>query len=68
VKERRDLLLESFTKSNRLALLWAVPFGGGIALFAPDLVRFVLGARWEPAILVTQTFGIGAALNQVGFN
>ena len=34
VQDRLELLRESFVKSNRLALMWAMPFGVGIALFA----------------------------------
>ena len=40
---RTELLSEIFVKSNRLSLMWAVPFGVGLALFASDLVHFVLG-------------------------
>ena len=68
VKDRRDALLESFSKSNRLALLWGVPVGIGIALFAHDLVDFVLGDKWDYAVPLIQSFGIAAALNQLGFN
>lgn len=68
VKDRRDLLFESFVKSNRLALMWGVPFGIGLALFAPDLVEFGIGEQWEPAVLLLQVFGINAAIYQLGFN
>jgi O-antigen/teichoic acid export membrane protein len=68
VKDRRDLLQEAFLKSNRMGLLWAAPTGIGIALFAPDLVHFALGARWISAIPVIQAFGLAAAINQIGFN
>lgn len=68
VRDRSDLLFESFTKSNRLALIWGVPFGVGLALFAPDLVRYVLGEKWEVATGLLQVFGITAAVNQIGFN
>lgn len=68
VRDRADLLLESFLKSNRLALLWAMPAGVGIVLFAPDLVGRVLGERWSGATYPIQAFGLAAALNQVGFN
>lgn len=68
VADRTDLLQESFVKSNRLALMWGVPFGVGLALFAPDLVEFVLGDRWEPAVLLLQAFGLIAAVNHIGFN
>jgi O-antigen/teichoic acid export membrane protein len=45
-----------------------MPFGFGLALFAPDLVHFAIGDRWEPAIVLIQAFAIVAALDQVGFN
>jgi len=68
VKERTDLLFESFVKSNRLALMWGVPFGVALALFAPDLVRFGLGHKWTPAVGLIQVFGLVAASHQIGFN
>jgi O-antigen/teichoic acid export membrane protein len=68
VRDRRDLLLESFVKSNRLALMWGFPFGVGVALFAADLVHSVIGDRWAPAIVLIQAFGLIAAANHIGFN
>lgn len=68
VRDRVDLLYESFVKSNRLALMWAVPFGVGLTLFAPDLIEFVLGERWRPAVPLLQVWGIAAAVNHIGFN
>src|SRR3954467_2686276 len=68
VRDRRDALFESFVKSNRLALMWGMPFGIGLALFAPDLVEFGIGRRWEPAVGLLQAFGVLAAINHVGFN
>ena len=43
VRDRTDLLFETFVKSNRLALMWGMPFGVGLALFAADLIDFVIG-------------------------
>ena len=68
VKDRKDLLFESFVKSNRLALMWGVPFGVGLTLFADDLVEFGLGSKWEPAVGLLQVFGLLAAINHIGFN
>lgn len=68
VRDRRDLLHESFVKSNRLALMWALPFGTGLALFADDLVHQVLGEQWSGAVVILQATGIAAAIGQVGFN
>lgn len=68
VSDRRELLSELFVKSNRLSLIWAVPFGVGMALFASDLVHFVLGAKWVPAIALLQIMGIVTAVHHVGYN
>jgi O-antigen/teichoic acid export membrane protein len=68
VKDRRDLLFESFSKSNRLAVLWAFPLGVGASLFAAELVNFVLGERWELVVPLLQVLGLAAAIDQIGFN
>jgi O-antigen/teichoic acid export membrane protein len=68
VQDRLDLLRETFVKANRLALMWAMPFGVGLALFAHDLVRFVIGEKWMPAVTLLQITGIVAAVSQVAFN
>lgn len=68
VKDRSDLLFESFWKSNQLALLWAAPMGAAAALFAGDFIRYGIGEKWRLAAPLIVTFGINAALNQIGFN
>jgi O-antigen/teichoic acid export membrane protein len=68
VKDKPALLFEAFTKSNRLALMWGVPCGVGIALFANDIVRYVLGEKWAFAIPVIQIMALAAGFNQFGFN
>jgi len=68
VKDRPDLLFESFWKSNRLALLWAAPLGAAAALFAGDFVHYGIGEKWRFAVPLIAAFGITAALNQIGFN
>ena len=68
VRDRTALLFESFVKSNRLALMWAVPFGTALTLFASDLVDFGIGDRWEPAVVVLEIYGLTAAVNHIGFN
>lgn len=68
VADRTDVLFESFVKSNRLALMWAMPFGVGLALFADELVRFGIGERWHDAIPLLRAFGLIAAVNHLGFN
>jgi PST family polysaccharide transporter len=68
VKDRTDALFESFSKSNRLALLWGFPCGIALALFAADIVRFLLGEEWRLAIPVIQVLGVTAAVDLIGFN
>jgi O-antigen/teichoic acid export membrane protein len=69
VADRIATLRESFSKSNRLALMFAMPFGFGLALFADDLVTYVLGPeRWSEAVVLLQVYGVVAALSQIGFN
>ena len=68
VAQSRDKLFEAFVKSNRLALVWAMPFGVGLALFASDLVHFVFGPRWEPAIGLLAAMGVISAVSQIGYN
>ena len=68
VKDRVDLLFEAFTKSNRLALIWGMPFGLGLALFAPDVVHYVLGDKWDVATGLLQVFGVMAGFKQIAFN
>jgi O-antigen/teichoic acid export membrane protein len=68
VRDRNDVLFEAFTKSNRLGLMWGMPFGIALALFARDLVDFVYGDEWEPAVGLLQAFGLITAINHVGFN
>jgi O-antigen/teichoic acid export membrane protein len=68
VQNRLELLRESFVKVNRVALMWAMPFGCGLALFASDLIRFVIGEKWHPALLLLEVTGIVAAIAHIGFN
>ena len=68
VQDRLDLLYESFVKTNRLALMWAVPFGFGLALFCGDLVTYVIGEKWRPAVELLQIYGIVAGIGHIGFN
>ena len=67
VRDRTELLFETFVKSNRLTLMWGVPFGVGLSLFADDLVH-ALGPRWYGAAGVIRAFGLIAAAAHVGFN
>jgi O-antigen/teichoic acid export membrane protein len=68
VQSRLATLEELFLKSNRLAMMWALPFCAGFVLFAPDLVAFVLGDEWLPAVVLLQGLGAAALIQQIGWN
>ena len=68
VTDRKDVMTEMFMKSNRVTAMWALPFGAGLALFSPDLVNYVLGDKWEPAVILLQLMGVTGAVHQLGFN
>jgi O-antigen/teichoic acid export membrane protein len=68
VAHRKDKLLEAFIKSNRLALVWAVPFGVGLALFSADFVHYAFGSRWQSAAPLLGAMGLVAALSQIAYN
>jgi O-antigen/teichoic acid export membrane protein len=68
VQDKTQVLFEAFVKSNRLALMWAAPFGIGLSLFASDLIFHVLGDQWVGAIELLQIVGVITAVHHVGFN
>jgi PST family polysaccharide transporter len=68
VRDQVDLLRESFAKSNRLALVWSLPFCLGTTLFAEDLVTYVLGSKWDNIVPLLQVFGVTCALKQIAFS
>lgn len=68
VRDRADVLVELFDKANRLTLMWAFPFGAGLALFGADLIVFVLGDDWRGAIVLLGGMAIAVALQQVGYS
>jgi O-antigen/teichoic acid export membrane protein len=65
---RPRALHELFEKSNRATQIWVLPYAVAIVLFAPDLVHFVLGRRWDGAIVLLQGLAVAGAITQVGFN
>jgi PST family polysaccharide transporter/lipopolysaccharide exporter len=68
VADRGEALREVFLKSNRVALMWAMPFGMGLALFAGDLVNFLLGDQWDSAVGLLAAFGVICGFGQLAFN
>jgi O-antigen/teichoic acid export membrane protein len=68
VAHRKSVLAEAFVKSNRIALMWAMPAMTGLALFAGDFIRFVLGSRWLPAVPLVAAIALTLGLAQIAFN
>src|SRR3954453_10725753 len=68
VGHRLDTLAEVFIKSNRIALMWAIPASVGVALFASDFVHFVLGEEWQSAVGLLVAVSLTCGIGQVGFN
>ena len=67
VRDRLELQEELFTGASRIGLLFAFPFGAGLALFAGDLVAFVLGDEWEPAVPLIAGLALITAAGQIGY-
>ncbi len=68
IQGQRAALEELYVKSNRATLMWVLPYAVGVVLFAPDLVHFVLGAQWEPAVVLLQGLAVVGVITQLGFN
>jgi O-antigen/teichoic acid export membrane protein len=68
IQGQRRALQELYVKSNQATLMWVAPYAAGIVLFAPDLVSFVLGASWRPAVVLLQGLAVVGAITQLGFN
>lgn len=68
VRERTATLEELFVKSNRATLAFSLPFCAAFVLFAPDLVAFVIGEEWRPAVVLLQGLAGAAAVQQLGYN
>jgi PST family polysaccharide transporter len=68
IQGQRRALQEMYLKSNRATLLWVLPYAVGVVLFAPDLVHFILGRKWEPAVVLLQGLAVVGAITQLGFN
>ena len=68
VRERAATLEELFVKSNRATLAFSLPFCAAFVLFAPDLVEFVIGDKWLPAVVLLQGLAGAAAIQQLGYN
>src|SRR3954462_3303049 len=67
VRDRTRTLEELFVKSCRASAVWSVAFGAAFVLFAPDLVHFALGSKWDGAVILLQGLAVTAALYQLGF-
>jgi O-antigen/teichoic acid export membrane protein len=68
VADKRERLIEVFEKSNRVALMWAMPFATAVALFANDLVEFAIGDEWRPAVGLVAAVALTCGIGQIAFN
>lgn len=68
VADRRALLHEAFVKSNRVILMWAIPFAVGLALFTKDLIHFALGEKWAYAGNFMIAIALIVGTTQIAFN
>jgi O-antigen/teichoic acid export membrane protein len=68
VRDRAGTLRELFEKSNRATMALALPFCALWVLFAADLVEFVIGDEWRPAVVLVQGLAGAAAVHQLGYN
>jgi len=48
-------------------MAWSLPFCAAFVLFSGDLVQFVLGDEWQPAVVLLQGLGAATGLQQIGF-
>jgi len=58
-------LRKGYELTQKTVLIWAVPAGLGLAVFAPDVVRVVLSPKWTPIVPLLRVEGIGEVLNAV---
>jgi O-antigen/teichoic acid export membrane protein len=68
VRDRARTLEELFVAAVRATAVWSLGFGALLVLFAPDLVHFVLGDKWDGAIVLLQGLGAAAAIYQLGYS
>jgi O-antigen/teichoic acid export membrane protein len=67
LRGRTRALEELFVRSNRATLLWVLPACAAVVLFAGDIVSFVVGEQWRPAVGLLQGLAVATALGQVGY-
>ncbi len=58
-------LRRAFNLSQKAVLIWAVPTGLGLAIFATDVVHVILGDRWMPVVPLLEVEGVGEVLNAI---
>ena len=68
VVDKTALMYEVFVKSNRIALMWGLSFGVGLALFAEDFIEYLFSEDWAPAAGLLAAIGLTAGVGQVAFN
>jgi len=57
----------AFLAISRVTVIWSSAVGFGLALFGGDLVTFVLGPAWAPAVFLFRMAGLSVAIGSLGF-
>jgi O-antigen/teichoic acid export membrane protein len=65
MQEAPAQLAKLWLRTSRLAAAFLVPCVVGLIIVAPDLVRVVMGARWERAAPILQILAIAALLQSL---
>ncbi|WP_320671665.1 oligosaccharide flippase family protein [Patulibacter defluvii] len=67
-QDKPDVLHETFGKSNRVGLAWAIPVASLLLIFGPELVPLLYGERWNDAVPIVQWFAVAVAVAHLGTN
>lgn len=60
--DEKERLRDAFIKAIAAVATVTIPLGFGLALVAEEAVLLVLGAKWQPAVVLVQIFAVYATL------
>lgn len=58
----------AFAATNRVTAMWSATVGLAIAVFAEDVIRIILGAKWAPAEFLFQLEGLSVVTLSIGWS
>jgi PST family polysaccharide transporter len=68
IKDDRELLVKSLMVTLKYTAFVVVAIGLGLAAVAPELMRLVYGAKWEPAIPLMQVLPLLGMTSMLAWN